>query len=149
MSPERQKQRTLQLLTTIVVSFAAEKPLTMVVEDLHWIDPTSMQLLAMLIDQVPTVPLFMLLTARLGFEPSWKPQSYVTPLMLTRLTRSETEAMIDQIAGGKPLPTEVAGEIVARTDGVPLFVEELTKTVLESDLLTDAGDHYELFGALP
>ena len=86
----------------------------MVVEDLHWIDPTSKQLLAVLIDQVPTVPLFMLLTARLGFEPSWPPQSYVTPVMLTRLTRSETEEMIDQLAGGKPLPAEVAAEIVCQ-----------------------------------
>ena len=149
MSPERQKQRTLQILTTIVVSFAAEKPLTMVVEDLHWIDPTSKQLLAMLIDQVPTVPLFMLLTARLGFEPSWTPQSYVTQLMLTPLTRSETEEMIEQLAGGKPLPPEVAGEIVARTDGVPLFVEELTKMVLESDLIQAREDRYALTGPLP
>ena len=84
MSPERQKQRTLQLLIAIVLSFAAEKPLMIVVEDLHWIDPTSRQLLALLIDQVPTVPLFVLLTARLEFEPPWPPQSYVTPLMLTR-----------------------------------------------------------------
>ena len=87
MSPERQKQRTLQILIAIVLSFAAEKPLMIVVEDLHWIDPTSRQLLALLIDQVPTVPLFVLLTARLEFEPPWPPQSYVTPLMLTRLTR--------------------------------------------------------------
>src|SRR6185436_3214571 len=87
MSPERQKQRTLQILVAIVVSFAAEKPLLMVVEDLHWIDPTSTQLLALLIDQVPTVPLFVLLTARLDFAPPWPLQSYVTPLMLTRLAR--------------------------------------------------------------
>ena len=149
MSPERQKQRTLQLLATIVVSFAAEKPLTMVVEDLHWIDPTSKQLLAVLIDQVPTVPLFMLLTARLEFEPPWTPQSYVTPLMLTRLTRAETEEMINQLAGGKPLPAEVAAEIVARTDGVPLFVEELTKMVLESGLIQAREDRYALTGPLP
>lgn len=149
MSPERQKQRTLQLLATIVVSFAAEQPLTMVVEDLHWIDPTSKQLLAEIIGQVPTVPLFMLLTARVGFEPSWTPQSYVTPLMLTRLSRSETEQMINQLAGGKPLPAEVAAEIVARTDGVPLFVEELTKMVLESGLIQAREDRYALTGPLP
>ena len=78
-----------------MLSFAAEKPLMMVVEDLHWIDPTSRQLLALLIDQVPTVPLFVLLTARLEFEPPWPPQSYVTPLMLTRLTQNETEEMVE------------------------------------------------------
>jgi class 3 adenylate cyclase/tetratricopeptide (TPR) repeat protein len=149
MSPERQKQRTLELLAMVVVSFAAEKPLTMLVEDLHWIDPTSKQLLAVLIDQVPTVPLFMVLTARPGFEPSWPTQSYVTPLMLSRLSRSETEEMINQLAGGKPLPPEVAGEIVSRTDGVPLFVEELTKMLLESDLIQAREDRYALTGPLP
>ncbi len=149
MSPERQKQRTLQILVAIVVSFAAEKPLLMVVEDLHWIDPTSTQLLALLIDQVPTVPLFVLLTARLDFAPPWPLQSYVTPLMLTRLARRETEEMVDRIAGGKALPAAVVDEIVAKTDGVPLFVEELTKMVLESDLVQAREDHYALRGSLP
>ena len=149
MSPELQKQRTLQLLAMIVVSFAKENPLTMVVEDLHWIDPTSKQLLAVLVEQMPTIPLFMLLTARPGFEPSWPTQSHVTPLMLSRLSRSETEQMIDQLAGGKPLPAEVAAEIVSRTDGVPLFVEELTKMLLESDLIQASEGRYALTGPLP
>ena len=149
MSPELQKQRTLQLLAMIVVSFAGENPLTMVVEDLHWIDPTSKELLAVLVDQVPTVALFMLLTARPGFEPSWPTHSYLTPLTLSRLSRSETEQMIDQLAGGKPLPAEVAGEIVSRTDGVPLFVEELTKMLLESDLIQAREGRYALTGPLP
>ena len=149
MSPDRQRQRTLQILIAIVLSFAAEKPVMIVVEDLHWIDPTSRQLLALLIDQVPTVPLFVVLTARLEFEPPWATQSYVTPLMLTRLTRSETEQMIDRFASGKPLPAEVVGEIVARTDGVPLFVEELTKMVLESGLVQAREDRYVLTGPLP
>lgn len=149
MSPDRQRQRTLQMMVAIVVSFAAEKPLMMVVEDLHWIDPTSTQLLAMLIDQVPTVPLFVLLTARVDFEPPWRRQTYVTPLMLTPLTRSETEEMVDRLASGKPLPPEVLGEIVARTDGVPLFVEELTKMVLESGLVQAREDRYALTSPLP
>lgn len=149
MSPERQKQRTLQLLAAIVVSFAGEKPLTMVVEDLHWIDPTSRELLAVLIDRCTTVPLFMLLTARTEFEPSWALQAGVTRLMLTRLSPDETEQMIDQLAGGKPLPAEVAAEIVARTDGVPLFVEELTKMLLESSLIQQREDRYALAGPLP
>ena len=135
MSPDRQRERTLQILVAIVLSFAAEEPVMIVVEDLHWIDPTSRQLLALLIDQVPTVPLFVVLTARLEFEPPWATQSYVTPLMLARLARREAEQMIDRLANGKALPDEVVGEIVARTDGVPLFVEELTKMVLESGLV--------------
>ncbi|MET1082625.1 MAG: AAA family ATPase, partial [Burkholderiales bacterium] len=148
MSPERQKQQTLQILIAIVLSFATEKPLMIVVEDLHWIDPTSRQLLALLIDQVPTVPLFVLLTARLEFEPPWPPQSYVTPLMVTRLTQSEIEEMVQRVASGKPLPAEVVHEIVARTDGVPLFVEELTKMVLESDLIQAQDERYALAGPL-
>ncbi len=149
MSPERQKQRTLEMLVAIVVSFAAEKPLMMVVEDLHWMDPTSRQLLAQLIGQVATVPLFLVLTARPDFEPPWPPQSYVTPLMLTRLTRSEIEEMANRLAEGKPLPAEVIAEIVAKTDGVPLFVEELTKMVLESGLIEAEEDRYSLAAPLP
>jgi class 3 adenylate cyclase/tetratricopeptide (TPR) repeat protein len=149
MSPERQKQQTLQLLVAIVVSFAAEQPLTMVVEDLHWIDPTSKHLLALLIEQAPTVPLFMLLTARLEFAPSWQTRTYVTPLTLSRLSRTETEEMIVQLAGGSALPVEVAGEIVSRTDGVPLFVEELTKMLLESHLIQASEGRYALTGQLP
>jgi len=134
MSPERQRQRTLQTMVSIVASFAAEKPLMMVVEDLHWIDPTSKELLVMLVDQAPTVPLFMLLTTRPDFELPVPPGSRVTPLMLLPLARSETEEMVVSLASGKRLRPEILTEIVARTDGVPLFVEELTKMVLESDL---------------
>ena len=149
MSPERQRQRTLELMVAIVVSFAREKPLVMVVEDLHWIDPTSTQLLAMLMDEVPTMPLFVLLTARPDFEPPWPSQSYMERLVLTSLTPNETTEMVDHLASGKPLPLEVLSEIVSRTDGVPLFVEELTKMVLESDLVQAREDRYALTGPLP
>ncbi len=149
MSPERQRQRTLELVVAIVLSFAREKPLVMVVEDLHWIDPTSTQLLAMLMDQVPTVTLYVLLTARPDFEAPWPHRSYVKPLALTPLAPNETTAMVDYLASGKPLPPEVLSEIVSRTDGVPLFVEELTKMVLESDLVEAQEDRYALTGPLP
>ena len=149
MSPERQRQRTLQLLVAIVVSFAREKPLVMVVEDLHWIDPTSTQLLAMLMDEVPTIPLFVLLTARPDFEPPWPSRPYVKALALAQLTPNETTEMVHHLASGKPLPLEVLSEIVSRTDGVPLFVEELTKMVLESDLVQARDDRYALTGPLP
>lgn len=149
MSPERRKQRTLQTLVKIAVAMAAERPLLMVVEDLHWIDPTTMELLAMLAGQAPTVRLFALFTARLDFEMAWPAHSHVTSLMLTRLTRRHTEEMVLRAAGGKSLPAEVVVQIVAKTDGVPLFVEELTKMMLESGLLRLDGDHYELTGPLP
>jgi class 3 adenylate cyclase/tetratricopeptide (TPR) repeat protein len=149
MSPERQKAQTLQLLVTIVAGFAAEKPLTMLVEDLQWIDPTSRQMLQALIDRIPTAPLLLLLTTRLGHDPSWPPHSHVTRLTLTRLTRDETKKLIDHIVEGKQLPVQVANEIVATTDGVPLFVEELTRMVLESGLMEAREDRYALIGPLP
>jgi class 3 adenylate cyclase/tetratricopeptide (TPR) repeat protein len=149
MSPERQRLRTLQLMVAIVVSFANEKPLVMVVEDLHWIDPTSTQLLAMLMDQVPTIPLFVLLTARPDFAPPWPSQCYVKTLVLAPLAPHETTEMVLRLASGKSLPPEVLSEIVSRTDGVPLFVEELTKMVLESDLVQAQEDRYTLTGPLP
>jgi len=149
MSPERQKQRTLQTLLGVVLALAAETPLLVVVEDLHWIDPTTMELLTLLVNQIPTVRLFALFTARLDFQPPWPPHSHVMPLMLTRFTRRQTEEMVERVAGGKRLPAEVLKEIVAKTDGVPLFVEELTKMVLESGLVQVQGDEYLLTGPLP
>jgi class 3 adenylate cyclase/predicted ATPase len=149
MSPDRQKQRTLQALLEVVLAFAAEAPVLLVVEDLHWIDPTTMELVTLLVNQIPTVRLFALFTARLDFQPSWPPHSHVTPLMLTRFTRRQTEEMVERVAGGKRLPAEVLKQIVAKTDGVPLFVEELTKMVLESGLVRVQGDEYLLTGPLP
>ena len=149
MSPERQKQRTLQTLLEATLALAAERPLLMVVEDLHWMDPTTMELLAMLSEQLPTVRLFALFTARSHFQPSWPSHAHVTSLMLTRLTRRQTEEMVQRVAGGKQLPAEVVKQIVAKTDGVPLFVEELTKMVLESGLVQTQEDRYQLTGPLP
>ena len=149
MSPERQKQRTLQTLLGVVLAMAAEAPVLLVVEDLHWIDPTTMELLTLLINQIPTVRLFALFTARLHFQPPWPPHSHVTPLMLARFTQRQTEEMVVRVAGGKRLPAEVVKEIVGKTDGVPLFVEELTKMVLESGLVQLQEDRYLLTGPLP
>ena len=89
MSPEREKQRTLQTLLGAVIALGAERPVLAVVEDLHWIDPTTMEFLTLLVDQVPTVRLFVLLTARFPFQPPWPPHSHVTPIILTRLTRRQ------------------------------------------------------------
>jgi class 3 adenylate cyclase/predicted ATPase len=149
MSPERQKQRTLQTLLEVLLALAAEAPVLLVVEDLHWIDPTTMELLTLLVNQIPTLRLLALFTARLDFRPPWPPHSHVTPLMLTRFTRRQTEEMVERVANGKRLPAEVVKEIVAKTDGVPLFVEELTKMVLESGLVQAQGDEYLLTGPLP
>jgi class 3 adenylate cyclase/predicted ATPase len=149
MTPERQKHRTLQTLVGVVLALAADQPVLLILEDLHWIDPTTMELLALFIDQAATVQVCAVLTARLGFQPPWRPHSNVTQLVLTRFTRRQTELMVERIAGGKPLPAEVLEQIVAKTDGVPLFVEELTQMVLESGLLRERDDRYELVGPLP
>src|SRR5262249_13126489 len=107
MSPERQKQRTLQTLLGVVLAVARERPLLLVVEDLHWIDPTTLELLTMLIAQVATAQIFALLTARLHFRPPWESHSHITPLVLTRFTQRQTEMLVERVAAGKTLPAEV------------------------------------------
>jgi class 3 adenylate cyclase/tetratricopeptide (TPR) repeat protein len=145
----RQKQKILETLVTIWLKLAAQAPLLFIVEDLHWVDPSTLELLDMLIDQVPTTPIFILLTCRPGYRLPWSPRAHVTPLTLTRLRRDQVEEMITQVAGGKVLPPEVVRQLVAKIDGIPLFVEELTKTVLESGFLRLADGRYELTGSLP
>ena len=149
MSPERQKQRTLQTLLRAVIALGAEQPVLAVVEDLHWIDPTTMEFLKLLVDQVPTVRLFVLLTARFPFRPPWPPNSHVTPIVLTRLTRRQAGEVVARVAGINALPPDVVSQIVAKTDGVPLYVEELTKVALESGLVRAPGDRPALADSPP
>ena len=134
MSPERQKQRTLQTLLDAVLAVAAEHPVLAVVEDLHWIDPTTEELLTLIVAQVATVRLLALLTARFHFRAPWQPHSHLTPIVLTRLTRRQAGELVTHVAGTRALAAEVVSQIVARTDGVPLYVEELTKMVVETGL---------------
>jgi predicted ATPase len=120
----------------------------MVWEDLHWADPSTLELLGLFIDQAPTAPMLHLLTFRPEFVPLWPTRSHMTPLTLHRLERPQVEAMIARLAAGKTLPVEVIEHIVSKTDGVPLFIEELTKMLLESALLQEEADHYALTGPL-
>ena len=149
LSPQRQKQRTLEVLIERLAGFARDGPVLELYEDVHWVDPSTLELLDLLVERVRVLPVLVVLTFRSEFRPPWTGQSHVTALPLNRLGRRQGAAMVECVTGGKALPDEVLVQIVARTDGVPLFVEELTKTVLESGLLTDAGDHYELAGPLP
>jgi class 3 adenylate cyclase/predicted ATPase len=149
MSPERQKQRTLQTLLGAVLSLGGERPVLAVVEDLHWIDPTTMELLKLLVDQVPTVRLFLLLTARFEFRPPWPLHAHVAPIVLTRLTRRQAEEMVGSVSGGKELPPDALGQIVAKADGVPLYVEELTMMVLESAMARPSDEGQPLAGSPP
>jgi predicted ATPase/class 3 adenylate cyclase len=149
VSPERQKQQTLQALLTILLRVAAQQPVLFVMEDLHWVDPTTLELLSLLVDQGPTARILTLLTFRPDFSPPWTGRAHLTQLTLPRLPRHQAAEMTGRVAHGKALPSEVVAQVVAKTDGVPLFVEELTKMVLESGLLQAREDRYELAGPLP
>lgn len=139
------KRKVLDALTATIEAMSERQPLLMAVEDAHWIDPSTLELLRELQERLPTARLMLLVTARPEFRPDWKYPQFVQ-VNLDRLSRRERQAMVEQITGGKALPDFVLDTIVARTDGVPLFVEELTKTVLESNSWRDAGTHYELEG---
>lgn len=146
--PEQRKQRTLDALTGWLVEEAERNPLLVVWEDIHWIDPSSLELLGLLCDQAPTVGMLIVLTFRTGFALPWPARSHVTPITLNRLERPQVEAMVRHLADGKPLSGGVIQHVVSKTDGVPLFVEELTKTILECGLLRQADGGYELAGSL-
>jgi class 3 adenylate cyclase/predicted ATPase len=147
--PEQQKQRVMRALVTILLRRASHQPVMFVVEDLHWVDPTSLELLSLLVDQVHTAQILVLLTCRPDFHPPWAGRSDVTELTLTRLPWTQAAELTSRVAHGKPLPGEVLADVVSKTDGVPLFVEELTKMLLESGLLEERADRYELTGPLP
>jgi predicted ATPase len=149
LSPQRKAQRTLEVLVEQIGRLASRQPVLALYEDVHWIDPTTLEALGLLIERVERLPVLVLITFRPEFVPPWSRHAHVTQLSLARLTRRHGSAIVARMAGGKALPDEILDEIVVRTDGIPLFVEELTKTVLESGLLQEAGDHYELAGSVP
>ena len=149
LSPQRRKERTLEALIRQLESLARQQPVVMIFEDAHWIDPTSHELLDLAIERARTLPVLLIVTFRLEFQPPWAGQTQVTTLALNRLDQRDQIALVAQIAGGKALPDDVTKQIIDRTDGVPLFVEELTKSVLESGLLREEADRYVLDGALP
>ncbi len=150
LSPQRHKQKTLETLLAILLEQAAEHPTLLIVEDLHWVDPTTVEWLSLVIDQVPTTSLCLLATCRPEFQSPWGSRSYLTQMTLNRLPRTQVAQMVellaDRVTGGKPFPTEVMQHLVEKSDGIPLFVEEMTKTVLESDILTADEREYVLTG---
>jgi class 3 adenylate cyclase/predicted ATPase len=149
LNPQRKKEQTLEALIRQIGRLARQQPLVMVFEDAHWIDPTSRELLDLAVGRVRSLPVLLIVTFRPQFQPPWTGQPQVTMLALNRLDRRDRTSLVEQIAGGKALPDEVIDQIADRTDGVPLFVEELTKSVLESGLLREEADRYVLDRALP
>jgi class 3 adenylate cyclase/tetratricopeptide (TPR) repeat protein len=148
LSPQRKKERTLEALIRQLEGLARQQPILMVFEDAHWIDPTSRELLDLTVERTRTLPVLLIVTFRPEFQPPWTGQPQVTMLALNRLDRRDRTALVAQIACGRTMPAEVVEQIAERTDGVPLFVEELTKSVLESGVLHEEADRYVLDRAL-
>ena len=149
LSPQRKKDRTLEALLRQLEGLARQRPVVMLFEDAHWIDPASLELLDLTVERVRSLPVLLIVTFRPEFQPPWTGQPQVSMVALNRLDRHDRTALVEQIAGGKALPDEVVAQIVERADGVPLFVEELTKSVLESGLLREEADRYVLDSGLP
>jgi predicted ATPase/DNA-binding winged helix-turn-helix (wHTH) protein len=149
LTAQRKKERTLEALIRQLDGLARENPVVAVFEDVHWLDPTSRELLDLTVEHVRSLPVLLIVTFRSEFQPPWAGQPRVSTLALNRLDRRDRIALVAQIAGRKTLPDEVVSQIADRTDGVPLFVEELTKSVLESGLLHEENDRYVIDHALP
>ncbi len=133
LTPEQCRQRTLEALISQVQSLTRSKPVLMIFEDAHWTDPTSLEVFGRIVDRIATLRVLLIVTFRPEFEPPWVGRPHVTVLTLNRLTRREIDAMIDGVIGNKPIPVGIRQDIVERTDGIPLFVEEMTKAVLEAE----------------
>ncbi len=149
MSPVERKQATFELLLRQADRLARRLPLLIMFEDAHWIDSTSAELLGLFIDRVRRLPALLIVTSRPEFSPPWNRQPHLTSLQLGRFSRQQAVDLIDRVTGGRRLPAEVVQLILDKTDGVPLFVEELTKALMETGALTLRGDAYALTGPLP
>jgi class 3 adenylate cyclase/tetratricopeptide (TPR) repeat protein len=146
LTPQKHKEKTLHAQLAQVEGLASRQPVLMVYEDVHWSDPTTRESLDLLIDRVPTLRVLVVITFRPEFTAPWVGRPQVTLLSLNRLPPRRRTEMITQVTGGKALPKEIADRIVDRTDGVPLFIEELTKAVVESGILTETSDRYAVTG---
>jgi hypothetical protein len=146
LTPHKRKEKTLAALVAQVEAFSVREPVLMVFEDVHWSDPTTWELLDLMIYRAPMMRALVMITFRPEFAPPWIGRSHVTFMSLNRLSRRQRADMIVGVTGCKALPKEVSDQIIDRTDGVPLFIEELTKSVVESGLVIKTGDHYSVTG---
>ena len=149
LDPQQRKARTFDALLAQLEGLARQQPLLIVLEDAHWIDATTTELFDLAIDRLQRLAVLMVVTFRPEFRPPWTTHAHATSLTLNRLGARHAAAIVDRVAGGKALPAEVLDQILAKTDGVPLFVEELTKAVLELGLMREEGGRYVLAGPLP
>jgi class 3 adenylate cyclase/tetratricopeptide (TPR) repeat protein len=146
LTPQQRRQKTLEALTAQMEALARSNPVLMIFEDVHWIDPTSLEALGRTVDRLRTLSVLLIITYRPEFEPPWMGRSYVTALNLNRLGEREIVAMIDGVIGNKSLQASIRQDIIERTDGIPLFVEEMTKAVLEAE---SEGDARQTAAAVP
>jgi predicted ATPase len=143
LTPYKRKEKTLRALVSQVEGLSAIEPVLMIFEDVHWSDPTTRESLDLLVDRVPRLPVLLVITFRPEFTPPWVGRPNVTVITLSRLKPRHRAEMVGHLTG-RPLPKEITDQIINRTDGVPLFIEELTKSVVESNLLIDVGDQYAI-----
>ena len=148
LAPAEQKERTISALIALFEGLTQNVPVLALLEDAHWIDPTSLDVFSRLVDRLSNLRALLVITFRPEFVTPWAGRAHVTALLLNRFGRRQARAMVDSVAGGRALPAEVLDQIVAKTDGVPLFMEELTKTVLEFGLLREEAGAYVLDQAL-
>jgi class 3 adenylate cyclase/tetratricopeptide (TPR) repeat protein len=149
LRPEALKEATLRALAGQFFAFSAKQPVLLIVEDAHWIDPTTQEVLDMLLPNIADKRVLAAITYRPDYRPLWSGLAHALTLPVVRLPRRDVVLMTEKVVGGKPLPREVLEQIIVKTDGVPLFVEELTKTILESGLIVETDDSYRLTGPLP
>jgi class 3 adenylate cyclase/tetratricopeptide (TPR) repeat protein len=148
IAPERKKTLALEALLEQLAGLAA-RPVLIILEDAHWIDPTSAELFQVMIDRIQRMPVLVLIAYRPGFNPPWTGFSHVTSLSLGHLSHRQSAALVEKMTRGRKLPPDVLEHIVTRTDGVPLYAEELTKTLLDSGALELVGDTFRLTRPLP
>jgi class 3 adenylate cyclase/predicted ATPase len=146
LSPQQHKDVTVAALVNHLIGLARDRPLMVAFEDAHWIDPTSREVLDLLVEKAHSAAILVIVTCRSEFQPSWNAHHHITTLTLNRLSRHLRTTLVERVAGRRELPREVVEEIIVRTDGVPLFLEELTKAVIESNLLTERQGRYVFTG---
>jgi predicted ATPase/class 3 adenylate cyclase len=149
LHPLTQKQKTVGALLSLLTARASERETLLVVEDLHWVDPTTLELLGALVARLPANRLLLLMTSRPGFAPPWPGGDSLTVLHVNQLSAADTETLIRRVVGDKPLPPQVMSLLVEKTDGNPLYVEEMTRMFLDSGTLRETATSYELAGPLP
>jgi class 3 adenylate cyclase/predicted ATPase len=138
LTPEQRRRKTLDALVLQVVALSRQNPVLLIFEDAHWTDPTSHELFGRVVDKIPTIRVLLIVTFGPEFVPSWVGAAHVTAVTINRLPKRDIDAMIDRVVGNKLLPPNIRGDIIERTDSIPLFVEEMTKAVLEAESVGEA-----------